>query len=153
MDLTDLSICKMTNKDLNEIKDCLMSDFDDFWDYTTLKNELSSPFSNYFVVKYSNQIVAFAGIKFILDEVELMNIVTKKSERHKKIATYLLNYLIDFCKLNKKNLINLEVNAKNSIAINFYKKHNFKQVNLRKNYYNGTDDAIIMVLNLNDENV
>ena len=46
MDLTDLSICKMTNKDLNEIKDCLMSDFDDFWDYTTLKNELSSPFSN-----------------------------------------------------------------------------------------------------------
>lgn len=151
MNLTNLFIYEMTKKDLNEIKDYLASDFDEFWDYDTLESELSSPFSHYFIAKYNNQIVAFSGIKFILDEAELMNIVTKKSERHNKIATNLLNYLINFCKLNKKNLINLEVNAKNTIAINFYKKYNFKQIGLRRNYYNATDDAILMTLDLKDE--
>lgn len=148
MNLTNLSIIKMSIQDLDDLKDYLSTDFDEFWDYNTLKNELSSPFSNYFVAKQNNQIVGFAGIKFILDEAELMNIVTKKSERNKKIATQLLNYLIEFCKSNKKNLINLEVNAKNSIAINFYKKYNFKQIGLRKKYYNNVDDAILMALYL-----
>lgn len=148
MDLTNLSIIKMSIQDLDDLKDYLATDFDEFWDYDTLKSELSSPFSNYFVTKQNNQIVGFAGIKFILDEAELMNIVTKKSERNKKIATQLLNYLIEFCKSNKKNLINLEVNAKNSIAINFYKKYNFKQIGLRKKYYNDVDDAILMTLYL-----
>lgn len=148
MDLTNLSIIKMSIQDLDDLKDYLSTDFDEFWDYDTLKSELSSPFSNYFVAKQNNQIVGFAGIKFILDEAELMNIVTKKSERNKKIATQLLNYLIEFCKSNKKNLINLEVNAKNSIAINFYKKYNFKQIGLRKKYYNDVDDAILMTLYL-----
>lgn len=148
MDLTNLSIIKMSIQDLDDLKDYLSTDFDEFWDYDTLKSELSSPFSSYFVAKQNNQIVGFAGIKFILDEAELMNIVTKKSERNKKIATQLLNYLIEFCKSNKKNLINLEVNAKNSIAINFYKKYNFKQIGLRKKYYNDVDDAILMTLYL-----
>ena len=39
--------------------------------------------------------------------------------------------------------IMLEVNVKNLPAISLYKKMGFKQISLRKNYYN-TDDAIIM---------
>ena len=148
MDLTDLLIQEMTATDLEQISSCLSDEFDDFWNYETLKNELASPLSVYFVAKHNNEIVGFAGLKFILDEAELMNIVTKKSQRHKKIASCLLDYSINFCKLNKKNIINLEVNAKNSIAIQFYKKYNFKQVGLRKKYYSETDDAILMALDL-----
>ena len=44
------------------------------------------------------------------------------------------------CKLNK---ITLEVNENNKIAINFYKKNNFYEINCRRNYY-GDDSAIIM---------
>ena len=44
------------------------------------------------------------------------------------------------------NSSNLEVNIQNSIAINFYKKYNFKEVGLRKKYYDNTYDAILMKL-------
>ena len=76
-DFVKISI--MTLDDLEKIKNSLTSSFDEFWNYSTLKEELLSPFSKYFVAKDSdNLIVGFAGIKIILDTADLMNIVTKK---------------------------------------------------------------------------
>ena len=42
--------------------------------------------------------------------------------------------------------ITLEVNINNTIALNLYKKFNFKEVAIRKGYYNGID-AILMERN------
>lgn len=145
----NILINKMTNEDLEKIKDNLSKDFDNFWDYEILKEELNSRTSKYIVAKKSNNIiVGFAGIKIILDEAEIMNIVTKKEERHQGIGKLLLNEIIKISKENNIYLINLEVNAKNTIAINLYKKYNFKEVGLRKKYYNGQDDAILMTLKI-----
>ncbi len=147
--MENILINKMTNEDLEKIKDNLSKDFDNFWDYEILKEELNSRTSKYIVAKKSNNIiVGFAGIKIILDEAEIMNIVTKKEERHQGIGKLLLNEIIKISKENNIYLINLEVNAKNTIAINLYKKYNFKEVGLRKKYYNGQDDAILMTLKI-----
>ena len=86
------------------------------------------------------------GLKIILDEADLMNIVTKKCCRHEGIASNIMDKLIEYCKQEKIKCINLEVNIQNSIAINFYKKYNFKEVGLRKKYYDNTYDAILMKL-------
>jgi len=147
--MENILINKMTNEDLEKIKDNLSKDFDNFWDYEILKEELNSRTSKYIVAKKSNNIiVGFAGIKIILDEAEIMNIVTKKEERHQGIGKLLLNEIIKISKENNIYLINLEVNAKNTIAINLYKKYNFKEVGLRKKYYNGQDDAVLMTLKI-----
>ena len=147
--MENILINKMTNEDLEKIKDNLSKDFDNFWDYEILKEELNSRTSKYIVAKKSNNIiVGFAGIKLILDEAEIMNIVTKKEERHQGIGKLLLNEIIKISKENNIYLINLEVNTKNTIAINLYKKYNFKEVGLRKKYYNGQDDAILMTLKI-----
>lgn len=144
---SSVKISIMILDDLDEIKNLLTSEFDEFWDYSTLKEELSSPFSKYFVAKNSdNLIVGFAGIKIVLDEADLMNIVTRKSMRNLGIASSMLEYLISYCKSVKIKSLNLEVNVQNSIAINLYKKYNFKEVGLRKKYYNNTYDAILMAL-------
>ena len=146
MEKNSLTILPMDLNDLDEMKYSLESDFDSFWDYQTLKEELSSSFSKYFVAKKANIIVGFAGIKIILDEAELMNIVTRKNMRNQGIASSMLNQLISYCKSSKIKSLNLEVNVQNSIAINLYKKYNFKEVGLRKKYYNNTYDAILMTL-------
>ena len=146
MEKNNLAILTMNLSDLDEIKYNLESDFDGFWDYATLKDELSSAFSKYFVAKDSNSIVGFAGIKIILDEAELMNIVTRKDMRSQGIASFMLEQLISYCKSSKIKSLNLEVNVQNSIAINLYKKYNFKEVGLRKKYYDNTYDAILMTL-------
>lgn len=146
--MSNFIISKMSIKDLDSIKD-ILSDFDDFWNYEVLKDELTSPSSMYIVAKNEdNVIVGFAGIKIIFNEAEIMNIVTKKDVRNQGIGTLLLEELINFCKTNKFNLINLEVNVKNTIAINLYKKYNFNEVGLRKKYYNNTDDALLFTLKL-----
>lgn len=138
----------MSLNDLETIKDILQTEFDEFWTYEILQQELLSNNSKYIVAKsLDNIIVGFAGIKIILDTAELMNIVTKKSFRENGIGKLMLEYLINMCKNEKIKTLNLEVNSQNTIAINLYKKYNFKEVGLRKKYYNNTYDAILMSLN------
>ncbi len=147
MEKNKIEISVMSINDLESIQNILLDSFDNFWSYETLLEESHSQLSTIFVAKYNNEIVGFTGIKKICDEAELMNIVTRKDCRHYGIASATLEYIISFCK--NLSCINLEVNSENSIAINLYKKYNFKQVGLRKKYYNNIDDAILMTLKLN----
>ena len=145
----EISISNMTFADLENLKNFLQSDFDEFWSYDILLSELSSSNSRYIVAKNKdNTIVGFAGIKIILDEAELMNIVTRKDMRHCGIASSMLNHLLAICKENNIKLLNLEVNTQNTISINFYKKYNFNEVGLRKKYYDNTYDALLMTYKL-----
>lgn len=139
-------ISEMNVQDLEQIKDCLLTDFDDFWSYNTLKQDFENGNSKYFVAKHDNEIIGFAGIVAIFDEVDIMNIVVKKNKRNLGIGSLLLEKIIEFSK--DYTYITLEVNIKNTPAIKLYKKYGFKQVGLRKKYYNNQDDAILMNLYL-----
>ncbi len=139
----DFTFKKMDIQDLEEIKDILLSDFDDFWSYEVLREELLSDSSLYIVAKKQNEIIGFAGIKIIIDESDIMNIVVKKSYRNNGIGSLLLENLILISNKKNLNFINLEVDCKNTIAINLYKKFGFEEISLRKNYYKN-NDAMIM---------
>ena len=142
----NIKIDRMNLDDLKSIKDILSLEFDNFWNYNILKDELESKNSKYIVVKdieSNNEIVGFAGIKIFIDEADIMNIVVKKSYRNKGIGSLLLENLLLLC--NKSNLksLSLEVNEKNIPAINLYKKFGFKNIGIRKNYYKD-ENGIIM---------
>ena len=139
----DFTFKKMNLQDLEKIKDILFSDFDDFWSYEVLREELLSDSSLYIVAKKQNEIIGFAGIKIIIDEADIMNIVVKKSYRNNGIGSLLLENLILISNKKNLNFINLEVDCKNTIAINLYKKFGFEEISLRKNYYKN-NDAMIM---------
>ncbi len=139
----DFTFKKMDIQDSEEIKDVLLSDFDDFWSYEVLREELLSDSSLYIVAKKQNEIIGFAGIKIIIDEADIMNIVVKKSYRNNGIGSLLLENLILISNKKNLNFINLEVDCKNTIAINLYKKFGFEEISLRKNYYKN-NDAMIM---------
>lgn len=145
----NIQIFEMSPDDLESIKDVLETDFDEFWNYKILKDELNSNNSKYIVTKTKdNTIVGFAGVKIIFEEAELMNIVTRKNMRNMGIASSMLSSLINICKENNIKLLNLEVKSQNTIAINLYKKYNFKEVGLRKKYYDNTYDAILFTLTI-----
>ena len=142
----NIKIDRMNLDDLESIKDTLILEFDDFWNYNILKDELESKNSKYIVVKdieSNDEIIGFAGIKILVDEADIMNIVVKKSYRNKGIGSLLLGNLILLCnELNLKSL-SLEVNEKNIPAINLYKKFGFRDIGTRKNYYKN-ENGIIM---------
>lgn len=139
-------ISEMNLQDLENIKDCLLTDFDNFWSYNILKQELENGKSKYFVAKQENEIVGFAGILLIIDQVNIMNIVVKKDKRNFGIGSLLLEEIIRYSKIHNATSITLEVNEKNIAAIKLYKKYGFKQVGLRRKYYNNEDNAILMDL-------
>lgn len=147
----DLKIEKMTLDDLNSIENILFTEFDNFWTLSTFRQELSSEFSHFIVAKCNNEIVGFAGLKVIVDEADIMNIVVKKTFRHNGIGSVLLENLISYVMSKNLKTITLEVNEKNLSAIRLYNKFDFDYIGIRKKYYNGESDAIIMSKNLDEK--
>ena len=86
----NIEIDKMSLSDLIEIKDILLTDFDDFWNYNILEQEIKSANSHYLVAKKGKEIVGFAGIKVVLENADIMNIVVKQNYRNQGIGSSLL---------------------------------------------------------------
>lgn len=83
-------------------------------------------------------------------EAEIAFVCVDFDFRKKGIATNLINRLIEFVKDSGRDKIFLEVRLSNRNAINLYTKLGFKTYAQRKNYYEGTEDAICMVLSVNE---
>lgn len=130
--------------DFQEIEPVYNLEFDDFWKPQNLKSELQNVSSKYIVAKENGKIVGFAGIWYSVDDAHITNIVVRKSYRNKGIGSLLLEKLIELAKT--KTSLTLEVNTKNEIAQKLYLKYGFKNLGIRKKYYDGIEDAYIMTL-------
>ena len=84
MQENEIEISVMNISDLNKIQNTLETEFDDFWNYNVFKSEIQNPNSIYFVAKFNDEIIGFAGVLMIIDTAEITNIVIKKSYRGKR---------------------------------------------------------------------
>lgn len=146
--MENLKIQPMNESDLNILEASFDTDFKSTWKFSTLKSEFSNPSSKYVVAYLDNELVGFAGIWLSYDDAHITNIVTKKNQRGKGIGSKLLEQLIQLTKQNDKSSLTLEVNTNNTSAQRLYNKYNFKNLGIRKKYYNGNEDAFIMTLYL-----
>ena len=137
----------MTLDDLNKISDDL-NNFDNFWTVGIFKEELSNPNCHYIISVQDGEIVGFGGISVVLDEATVNNIAVRVDKRNCKIGTKILEKLIDISKSLNCSSVTLEVNVENVPAIKLYENFGFKNLGIRKNYYNGSADAYIMTLNI-----
>ena len=142
----NIEIQRMTKEHLEQIKDILKEQFDEFWNANVLNSELENSLSQYVVAIYNGEVVGYSGLWQSIDEGHITNIVTKKNKRGNHIGTKLLEEIIELAKRKHLKCVTLEVNEHNEIAIKLYKKYNFLEVGKRKKYYNNIDDAIIMTL-------
>ena len=126
-------------------KEFIIDNYDKFsssWDIKAFKSDTDD--SKYFVSKIDTEVFGYISYRVVLDEVEIMNVVTREDARNMGIASSLLSYLIRNVDASKYNL---EVNENNKVAIKIYKKFGFMEVGERKNYYNnGKENAILMSL-------
>ena len=143
-----LNIKDMYLSDFKKIENIYDTEFPNTWKISILESELNKSSSKYIVAYMSEKIVGFAGVLFSVDTADITNIVVRKSYRHMGIGSKLLEELINLTKENNKACLTLEVNINNVYAQQLYNKYNFKNLGIRKKYYNGTDDAYIMTLYL-----
>lgn len=139
----NVAISSMTQEDLEQLGNLPFSDFDDFWTYSILQDELNSENSHYLVAKSNDEILGFAGFKILVDKADIMNIAVKKSFRNQGIGSQLLENLMQLSQEKKVTSIFLEVMEENYPAIHLYKKFGFRQVGIRKNYYQNKNGLVM----------
>ena len=100
-------------------------------------------FTNYFTYLINDVPVAFINYYVMYERAELININVKEECQNNHIASKLLEYMIEDCKNKNVNSITLEVKETNTKAIHLYEKYGFKQVGIRKGYYQGIDGILM----------
>ena len=148
MNVADIRILPLQLPHLEALQPNFEKFFPNLWSYAIWKEELGNTNSSYYILFYRDEPVALGGLKIIIDEADLMNLVTRTDYQKKGFAKLLLSYLITKAKEKKCKHITLEVASKNTIAIHLYEKMGFQKISIRKNYYHDGDDAIIMALSL-----
>lgn len=113
-------------------------------EYSTLDN---NPFSKYLVYEENQIIKGYLEYALLYERIEINFIGVKKEYQNKKIASKLIEYLINIGISNKCENISLEVKENNYNALKLYQKYDFLEVSKRHGYYNGID-GILMVREL-----
>ena len=111
-----------------------------FINYEYINNEYkNNPFFKLLIIE-EDSIIGYLYYSDIYERIEINQIEVDSSYRNKGYGSKLMKYLID----NTDKSITLEVRIDNNPAIALYKKFNFKEVSIRKNYYNGTDGLLMI---------
>ena len=80
----------------------------------------------------------------MLDETELHLIATLPEYRQQGIGSQLLNTMFQAAAQQQVVRILLEVRQSNLVAQTFYQRHGFTVCGIRKRYYEGLEDALLM---------
>ena len=118
------------------------------WSYTSFFNEFSNTYGTYLVAEYktsSSTIVGYIGYWKVRDEGHITTLAVDYKYRKNHIADILLYSLINSSYKNQIKWLTLEVRVSNLPAINLYNKFMFKQIGVRKKYYqDNNEDALIL---------
>jgi len=98
----------------------------------------------------SNEIVGFIiVIQDREDRVNLINLLISKQYQNKGYGSHLLKYTLNKIKeMNNIEVIVLNVNSKNEVAIWLYQKFGFRIAEKIENYYRQKKNAYLMILNI-----
>lgn len=111
---------------------------------SSILDEIINPNYLVLVAEENKKIAGFLSVIKNYDCADVMMIATDLSYRRNGVATKLLSEAIGMLKNLGVNRLLLEVNETNIGAIELYKKLGFKQISIRKKYYKGQFDALIM---------
>ena len=85
----------------------------------------------------------------MVDEVHIINIAVRESQRGRGIGETLIIASIEMATRLKASLVTLEVRASNLVAQSLYSKYGFQQMGIRKGYYtDNKEDAWIMTTDI-----
>jgi len=148
-----MNIKMVSTKDLDEILKLESNTFkkDAFSKNSILNLIINNTFFFKLINKdNSNEIVGFIiVIQDQEDRVNLINLLISKQYQNKGYGSHLLKYtLYKIKEMNNIEVIVLNVNSKNKVAIWLYQKFGFRIVQKIENYYQQKKSAYLMILNI-----
>ena len=117
--------------------------FDSFTQDKVKYDLLNNSFTQYYVYKDKEEIVAFINYQIMYERAELIQINVLEAKQNQGIASKLIEYMINDCVNNNVNSITLEVRIDNFNAIHLYEKFGFIKIGKRLGYYKGIDGILM----------
>lgn len=140
-------IREMQSRDLEKVTALEAACFSMPWKYKDFEEVLTNPHRVYLVAETGGQeIIGGCMLTNIAGEGDISNVAVDESFRGQRIATALLQKLLEYGKDKYGiNAFTLEVRSKNIPAIRLYERAGFRAEGIRPNFYDKPkDDAIIM---------
>jgi ribosomal-protein-alanine N-acetyltransferase len=106
--------------------------------------EVRAGHRHYVVARRGRTVVGYGGVMFVADEAHVTNIAVHPDERRAGVATRLMTTLADASIKRGCQSWTLEVRASSPGAQALYRQFGFVPAGIRKNYYEGDTDAIVM---------
>lgn len=144
--LVEPELRRMRAGDLDEIVALEHRCFQTPWSRWAYASELQSPLSRYLVLDLAGEIVGYIGMKQVADEAHIMTVATHPGHRRKGHARRLIEGGVAACP--GASYVYLEVRESNLSARTLYESLGFTAVGVRRGYYDGTEDAVLMNLDL-----
>jgi ribosomal-protein-alanine N-acetyltransferase len=139
----------MDIKDLHEVQFVAASSSLNPWSKNMFIGEMRNPFSHCFITKIRERskppVLGFICFRNIEDESELLNFCIHPQYRQLGIGKRLMQFYIGFSTRKKIRTFYLEVNSSNLPAIQLYQSFSYQSLGIRKKFYQGGFDAILMV--------
>ena len=142
-----ISICdEKIAKQLEEIENTI---FSTSWPSETIMYKINNRDFKYWTYKKNEEMIAYVGIQFVNDFIEILGIGVIQKYRQRGIAKELMNELMEFFNQSSYLKILLEVRESNVKAQNLYTHFGFNKISKRKNYYNNEDADVYLKEKIN----
>lgn len=143
--MSEVAIRRATRRDLSRLVAIEEASFDEPWTAGLLRSELElTATRRYSVATVDRHIVGYLGLMRIDEDVHVNTIATDPTRRGQGIATTLLLEGIDAVLEEGGRHLTLEVAATNASAQALYRRFGLAPVGVRRGYYAGGVDAIVM---------
>jgi ribosomal-protein-alanine N-acetyltransferase len=114
------------------------------WRREHFQYEIDTPHSFPFVAESDGIVVGYVCLMSLFEEAQILNIAVLPELRGCGIARLLMDHSEMIAREKGAELLALEVRASNCAALRLYEQFGFVRTGLRKKYYEGRDDAVLM---------
>ena len=115
----------------------------------TLYNEIIyNEMSKYFIALVDGKRAGYIGSWLTIPNAEILNLFVSEKYRGLGLGKELMSRVIEQCNEHQIEQLTLEVRRSNIYAYELYLSLGFKEVAIRKKYYENGEDALLMALNL-----
>ncbi|HKQ20320.1 MAG TPA: ribosomal protein S18-alanine N-acetyltransferase [Candidatus Eisenbacteria bacterium] len=148
-----IRIVPMTVARLDEIVAIERATFSDPWSREMFRSELELGGGTYArTAERDGRVIGYLCAVLVADEAHLGNLAVHPAEQRSGVGQLLLDELLRTAIRHGVARLTLEVRESNDIARKFYRKNDFIDVAIRKNYYRSpVEDAIVMLRGLPEE--
>lgn len=140
----------MREEDLDEVLVIERASFPTPWSRASFLHEIQeNPFSWNLVLRRSGRVAAYASLWIVDDELRINDIAVDARLRAKGIGTAFLDWILREATRRGCRRTVLEVRPSNTIARRLYARFGFRQVGVRRGYYQDRhEDGLVLEADL-----